>query len=94
GTPGSQPRLSGLHKAIRIAPLHLNRKPPPPPLPPVPKRKVVNASGDGSDSDDETPKARIKRLVSELEALEGMDSRKANERRRELTDELGRLHNG
>lgn len=91
-TPGSKPRPSGLHKSIRIAPLHMNRKPPPPPPPPIPQKKK-KPLGDDGDDDDETPRARAKRIVAELEGLEGMDSKRANDRRKELTEELGRLVN-
>ncbi|KAG9038735.1 hypothetical protein FS837_001195 [Tulasnella sp. UAMH 9824] len=93
-TPGSSARPSGLHKSIRIAPLHMNRKPPPPPLPPIPKKKPAK-KGDGSDSEDdnETPKARLKRLAAEYESLEGMESKKANDRRKEIVEEMARLTN-
>ncbi|KAG8953137.1 hypothetical protein FRC04_003085 [Tulasnella sp. 424] len=94
-TPGSSARPSGLHKSIRIAPLHMNRKPPPPPLPPNIAKKKSAKKGDGSDSedDDETPRARLKRLAAEYESLEGMESKKANDRRKEITEELARLTN-
>lgn len=93
-TPGSQARPSGLHKRISIVPLHLNRKPPPPPLPPMPRKGKALKAGSGSDDDDdETPKARLKRLAAEFEALEGMDSKKANDRRKEINEEMGRLAN-
>ncbi|KAG8965372.1 hypothetical protein FRC00_004528 [Tulasnella sp. 408] len=93
-TPGTSARPSGLHKSIRIAPLHMNRKPPPPPLPPIPKKKPAK-KGDGSDSEDdnETPKARLKRLAAEYESLEGMESKKANDRRKEIVEEMARLTN-
>ncbi|KAG9039283.1 hypothetical protein FRB95_011868 [Tulasnella sp. JGI-2019a] len=95
-THGSQARPSGLHKRISIVPLHLNRKPPPPPLPPMPRKGKTLKAGAGSgsdDDDDETPKARLKRLAAEFEALEGMDSKKANDRRKEINEEMGRLAN-
>ncbi|KAG8890785.1 hypothetical protein FRB98_004830 [Tulasnella sp. 332] len=95
-TPGSQARPSGLDKRISIVPLHLNRKPPPPPLPPMPRKSKVIKGGTGSGSDDdedETPRARLKRLAAEFEALEGMDSKKANDRRKEINEEMGRLVN-
>ncbi|KAG8986632.1 hypothetical protein FRB90_003861 [Tulasnella sp. 427] len=77
-TPGSSARASGLHKSIRIAPLHMNRKPPPPPLLPTPKKKPAKkGDGDESDEDDETPKVRLKRLAVEYESLEGLESKKA-----------------
>ncbi|KAG8928392.1 hypothetical protein FRC01_006015 [Tulasnella sp. 417] len=93
-TPGSSARQSGLHKSIRIAPLHMNRKPPPPPLPPIPKKKPAKkGDGSGSEDDDETPKARLKRLAAEYESLEGMESKKANDRRKEIVEEMARLTN-
>ncbi|KAG8973128.1 hypothetical protein FRB90_010006 [Tulasnella sp. 427] len=93
-TPGSSARASGLHKSIRIAPLHMNRKPPPPPLPPIPKKKPAKkGDGDESDEDDETPKVRLKRLAVEYESLEGLESKKANDRRKEIVEEIARLTN-
>lgn len=73
----------------------MNRKPPPPPLPPNIAKKKSAKKGDGSDSedDDETPRARLKRLAAEYESLEGMESKKANDRRKEITEELARLTN-
>ncbi|KIO26333.1 hypothetical protein M407DRAFT_202230, partial [Tulasnella calospora MUT 4182] len=93
-TPGTSARPSGLHKSIRIAPLHMNRKPPPPPLPPIPKKKSAK-KGEGSDSEDdnETPKVRVKRLAAEYESLEGMESKKAIDRRKEIVEEMARLTN-